>query len=123
MRFFAIVNLVIGVLAFPVFGLAILFGLSGSDPGNYLLMVIGYGGVLASAVGTLFNTKYFKFIFASYCVLWLGRHLDQEYWHRQNVPACARVKADPNCIKTPSGFDCSKSTDSENRVSGSVCKE
>lgn len=106
MRIFAILNLVFGLLALPLVGLGLLFGLAGSDKQNFWMMAIGYLGVLIFSALTLFKPKLFKFIFVFYFLFGLGAILDRQFWKEHNGDLCSKLRSDPYCKESDLGFNC-----------------
>ena len=98
--------LALAVVAFPFFGLGIIFGLAGSNSTHYVLMGVGYFGLVVFSLTKIITGRYFPLVIVSLIVLISGIILDQQFWDDHNAELCAELRAEPSCRETACGFDC-----------------
>jgi len=122
----SIIIFTISLLFVPIFGIAILFGLAGSTASYYVIIALGYIGLIISSFVCIFRYKFFPVIIFSIILIIAGFALDSKFWAKHNQDLCEELRANPTCIEDECGFDC---TDDGNGhgigivTSGFICKD
>ncbi len=98
--------LVLWILALPFAGFGFVFGLAGSTAQYFVVMGIGYAGVLLGGVATLEKVKYFPAMLVALVILIAGVMLDALFWKKHNRQLCEDIRSNPACVETEHGFDC-----------------
>lgn len=102
----SIVIFIISLLAIPLFGIAILFGLAGSNPSHFIIIALGYIGLITSSFVCIFRYKFFPAIIISILIIISGSAWDIIFWKNENSKLCEELRADPTCIENQEGFVC-----------------
>lgn len=116
---------VVSILLSPFALIIILFGLSGSDSRSFLLIGLGYFGVILFSLISVRRYKFFIGIIISLILIIAGVILDHIFWAEENSNICKEVKADPSCVESACGFQCSdfKNSGTGATIPGTVCKD
>ncbi|MEK6758014.1 MAG: hypothetical protein AABX88_02700 [Nanoarchaeota archaeon] len=125
-KIISIIILVISVLLLPVFGIYILFGLAGDSSKYFILMSLGYIGVIISAILSIFKYKFFPVIIISILLIIIGGTLDNMFWNDVDANLCKELRAEPSCIEDECGFQCSdfpSGSESGFTTGGGICKD
>lgn len=99
--------LIISLLLLPFFGIGILFGLAGSTSKYFLLIALGYFGIIISSIICIFRYKFFPAIIISIILIITGVTLNDTFWEEHNNQLCEELRANPTCVEDECGFDCS----------------
>jgi hypothetical protein len=98
--------LIISVSLAPFLGIGILFGLAGSNQSHFILIALGYLGVIVFSLLSVLSQKFFPIIFVSILIVVTGLVLDQQFWSEHNSDLCAELRSDPSCVEDACGFSC-----------------
>ena len=101
-----IIILVLLSLSLPVMGIGILFGLAGSNSEHFVIISIGYIVGLIFSIVTIFRPKYIYGSFSGVALILLGFTLNDNFWSNQNKGLCADLRAEPTCVESKTGFNC-----------------
>jgi hypothetical protein len=105
----------------PVALVYILFGLSGSDKQNFLLMGIGYIIVIVFSFASLRKQKLVLGAIFGLILIGVGGYKDSQFWKQENSDLCDKLRADPNCVETQTGFNCSDKSSLGGFSSANMC--
>ena len=106
-RIISIILLVISLILLPFLGIGILFGLAGSTSQYYIIIAIGYIGVVIFSFISIFKYKFFPLIIIAIILFIIGFTFDSRFWAKENQDICEQLRANPTCIEDECGFDCS----------------
>lgn len=116
--------LIVSILLFPLLGIGIIFGLAGSTAKYFILIGFGYVGIVISSLVCIFRPKYYPAILISLALIIVGGIGDARFWSQHNAQLCADLRADPTCVESSTGFQC---TDFRGEggfsVGGGICEE
>lgn len=119
----SIVLLVICLLFLPIMLLGGIYGLAGSTSSHFVLIWIGYIGLIISSAVCLFKYKFFPAIIISIILIIIGVFLNDSFWNQHNDQLCSELRAEPSCTEDECGFTCSNFQGVGFVTGGSVCKD
>jgi len=105
-KILSVIIFAISLLALPVFGAVILFGLAGSVPIYFVIITLGYVSLMIGSFICIFKYKFFPIIIISLILIILGFALDGIFWKNYNSGLCEELRAEPTCIENQNGFNC-----------------
>lgn len=103
--------------ALPFFALGGVYGLAGANPGHHALMWLGYFMVGTSAFASFWIKRVFWLVPLGAIIFAVGAWENNKFWAAENAALCARLRANPTCTETSTGFLCSD-VDGSGFVSG-----
>ncbi|RYZ66021.1 MAG: hypothetical protein EOP09_13340 [Proteobacteria bacterium] len=109
------------VLFSPVAFFGILFGLAGANKGHFALIVVGYLISLGSAYLSLRKPRLMIGAAVGMAVLIFGSYKSSQFWKHENENLCAKLRADPYCVESTTGFNCSSKSSLGGFSSANVC--
>ncbi len=119
----SIIIFTISLLTIPFFGIAILFGIAGSTASYFIIIALGYVGLVISSFVCIFRYKFFPAIIISIVAIILGGTLDSKFWKNENSNTCQELRAEPSCIEDECGFTCSSFNGSGFTTGAGICKD
>ena len=115
--------LIVFLLALPLVFSGGMFGLAGATSSYYIIIFIGYFGVVASSGISIFYPKLYPAILSSLLLIVVGAVLDTRYWAKENTNLCDEVRKNSTCVEDTCGFNCANFQGGIASVPGSVCKD
>jgi len=125
-KIISIILLVISLLLLPFLGIGILFGLAGSTSKYFLIIAVGYLGLIISSLVSIFKHKFFPIVIISLILITTGFTLDSAFWSEHNQDLCKELRSNPTCVEDECGFDCSDfplGSGAGFFTSGSICED
>lgn len=113
--------LLAAIISAPLVFFIVLMGLSGSDKENFILIAVSYICIL---IFSIISFKKIKFIIGALLgvfILCFGIYKDSQFWKNHNDNLCLQIRADPYCIETKTGFNCSQKSSLGGFTSGNIC--
>lgn len=107
----------------PVAFFGVLFGLAGSDSVNFLIMGFGYILVLVFSLASLKYPKLLLMSFVGIAIAAIGAYRNNEFWSKENINLCAKLRADTYCVESSIGFSCSQKSSLGGFSTGNICSE
>lgn len=110
------------IFLFPL-GIYYLFGLSGSNPGPILAMLICH--LIFLVFSFLGRKRPIFFVGSIFGILGfiVSYQADKKFWSDHNQMLCQELKSDPYCQKSPAGFTCQEPSKLGNFSAGiGVCQ-
>ena len=117
------------ILASPFFLFYGLFGLAGSAPAYYyLLVIVGYLALIVSLIIIIWkpgtrNIPMTLMILVPAGLVFTGLYLDSRFWSQHNENLCAELRAEPSCKEDACGFSCDKFHGYGFTTGASICKD
>lgn len=111
-------------MGLPVFGLGILFGLAGDTATYFVLIAIGYLGVVSFSLASIYRYKFSLAVLVSIFVITGGVVLNDNFWKAHNANLCYELRNNPTCVEDKCGFTCSDVGGGIGfSTGGSICKD
>lgn len=84
-----------------------LFGLAGSTASYFVIIWLGYIGLVIFSFISYRHYKFFPFVIISLLAIVIGLTLDTNFWKKHNSDLCTELRSNPTCVEDACGFTCS----------------
>lgn len=115
--------LILSLLLLPFIYMGLLFGLAGSTSKYFLMITIGYIGVVIFSLISIFKYKFFPIVLVSVLLIVFGVTFNDSFWEEHNQNLCEELRLEPSCIEDECGFDCTNFHGGGFFTGLSVCKD
>jgi len=117
------ISLIISLLLLPFIYTGLLFGLTGSTSKYFLMIIVGYIGVVVFSSISIFKYKFFPMVLISILLIVFGITFNNSFWGEHNQNLCKELRAEPSCVEDVCGFAC-KNFNGQGFFTGpEVCKD
>lgn len=117
----SITILIISLMLLPFFWRDFFFGIAGDSTLFFILMGLGYLGIIVSSIVCIFRYKAFPAILVFILILVIAIILENYFKHDDDL--CAELRFNPTCNEDECGFTCSNFGGRILSKSGSVCRD
>lgn len=123
-KILAIFLLIAGAFVTPFMFFILALGISGGDSKVFIIMAIGFGIYLLSAVMGLKNPKALYGALLGLGIMGVCMKMDKQYWSEHNERLCMEMRLDDYCIESEMGFTCDKKSSKGSMSTGSgICSQ
>lgn len=117
----SITILIVSLVSLPFFWKDFFFGIAGDSTLFFVLMGLGYLGIIISSIICIFRYKIFPAILVFILILASAIILDNSFKHDDDL--CAELRFNQTCTEDECGFTCSNIGGRALSKNGSVCRD
>ncbi len=115
--------LILSLLLLPFIYTGLLFGLAGSTSKYFLMITVGYIGVVVFSLISIFKYKFFPIVLISILLIVFGITFNDSFWGEHNQNLCKELRAEPSCVEDECGFDCTNLNGQIFFTGPEICKD